>query len=81
MTTPIPRPGAHLPGQTTRSDSAASVDPEAIHAQVDGLLSKLGDVIAEPEDQHGSSVIPRKAHLLEQAHEVLVEALSTVDKV
>lgn len=81
MTTPIPRPGAHLPGQTSHSDNSVSVDPADIHAEVDGLLSKLGDVIAEPEDQHGSSVIPRKAHILEQAHDVLVQALSTVDKV
>ncbi|NLE79749.1 MAG: hypothetical protein GX610_09220 [Rhodococcus sp.] len=81
MTTPIPRPGAHLPGQTNSYEKAVSVEPAEIHAEVDGLLSTLGDVMPSPEDQHGAGVIPRKAHILEKAHDVLVQALATVDKV
>lgn len=81
MSTPIPRPGSHLPGQTNNSEGATTVDPAHIHAEVDGLLSTLGDVTPEPDDQHGSGVIPRKAHILEKAHDVLVQALATVDKV
>ncbi|WP_070378693.1 hypothetical protein [Rhodococcus sp. WMMA185] len=75
MSTPIPRPGSHLPGP------AQSVDPEKIHAEVEGLLSRLETVEPDPGDEHGIGVIPRKAHILEKAHDVLVEALATVDKV
>ncbi|QQZ16414.1 MULTISPECIES: hypothetical protein [Rhodococcus] len=75
MSTPIPRPGAHLPGPPQ------SVDPETIHTEVDGLLLRLGAVEPDPDDEHGVGVIPRKAHLLEKAHDVLVEALATVDKI
>ncbi|MDI9978356.1 hypothetical protein [Rhodococcus sp. IEGM 1307] len=75
MSTPILRPGAHLPGPPQ------SVDPETIHSEVDGLLSRLGAVEPDPDDEHGVGVIPRKAHLLEKAHDVLVEALATVDKI
>lgn len=81
MSTPIPRPGAHLPGQSNSSDSAACVDPAEIHAEVDGLLSRLEDVVPESDDQHASGVIPHKAQILEKAHDVLVQALATVDKV
>jgi len=44
-------------------------------------LSRLGAVEPDPDDEHGVGVIPRKAHLLEKAHDVLVEALATVDKI
>jgi hypothetical protein len=75
MSTPIPRPGAHLPGPTP------IVDPEKISAEVDGLLTRLHAVEPDPEDPHGVGVIPKKAHLLEKAHDVLVEALAAVDKI
>lgn len=75
MSTPIPRPGSHLPGPTQ------TVDPEEIHAEVDGLLSRLGAVEPDPADEHGVGIIPRQAHLLEKAHDVLVQALATVDKI
>jgi hypothetical protein len=45
------------------------------------LLSRLGAVEPDQDDEHGVGVIPRKAHLLEKAHDVLVEALATVDKI
>jgi hypothetical protein len=48
---------------------------------VDGLLTRLHAVEPDPEDPHGVGVIPKKAHLLEKAHDVLVEALAAVDKI
>ncbi|MDV6269630.1 MULTISPECIES: hypothetical protein [Rhodococcus] len=41
----------------------------------------LGQLDQDPNDQHGAGVIPHKAQLLEQAHEVLVQALASVDRV
>ncbi|TQF68203.1 hypothetical protein FK531_13875 [Rhodococcus spelaei] len=74
MNTPIPLPGAHLPGPPQ------TVDPDKIHAEVDELLAGLGAVGAG-EDPHGHDRIPRQAHILERAHDVLVQALATVDKI
>lgn len=75
MTTPVPRPGEHLAGPPK------TVDPDQIHAEVDGLLSRLGGLHPDPDDHHGVGVIPQKTQILETAHEVLVQALATVDKI
>ncbi|MFE3292815.1 hypothetical protein [Rhodococcus sp. NPDC059234] len=75
MNTPIPRPGAHLPGPPQM------VDPDKIHAEVDELLAGLGALGAGEDDPHGHGQIPRQAHILERAHDVLVQALATVDKI
>lgn len=79
MSTPTPHPGntsngSPLPGPRP------SVDPERIRSDVDGLLARLGGIEQDPNDQHAAGVIPQKAHILEQAHEVLVQALASVDR-
>ena len=57
-----------LPGQHVRAGTESSADPRQIKADVDGLLGRLG----------GASDV---AQILEQAHDVLVRALATVDKI
>lgn len=71
MSTPTPKPGQHLPGPPT------TVDPQQIHAEVDELLAGLSAI--DPQDGHHA--ITRQAQILERAHDVLVRALDTVDKV
>lgn len=68
MSTPTPKPGQHLPGPLPH------VDPMQIHVEVDELLAGL-DQTADHQ------AIPRQAHILERAHDVLVQALATVDKI
>lgn len=46
---------------------------------MDGLLTRARDAAGDGHDPAGA--ISRQALLLEQAHDVLVRALSTVDKV
>lgn len=80
MSTPISNnkntsPGTGVPGPSR------GVDPERIRSDVDALLVSLGQLDQDPNDQHGAGVIPHKAQLLEQAHEVLVQALASVDRV
>lgn len=75
MSTSIPRPGQHLPG------SAPGIEPDRIHVEVDGLLTRARDAASTGGDQDPAVAISRQAQLLEQAHDVLVQALSTVDKV
>lgn len=57
-----------LPGQHLHAATESLADPRQLKADVDGLLSRLG----------GSS---DPAQILEQAHDVLVRALATVDKI
>lgn len=75
MSASIPFPGQHLADTSGASISAA--EPSAVHAEVDGLLAQLSAV-------QGSGVahdrLERDAQLLDRAHDVLVQALSTVDK-
>ncbi|MFE3446178.1 hypothetical protein ACFXNW_24380 [Nocardia sp. NPDC059180] len=91
MSTPTPRPhipgprpgaplpGQHLPGAQGRPEPA---DPARIRTEIDALLGELtvrtGTVDA---DTDSGTDITRRAHILEQAHEVLVQALATVDKI
>jgi hypothetical protein len=65
----IPLPGQHLP------QSVEPADPEAVRAEVAELLAGLSGA--------GGSVPPigARARILEQAHDVLVRALGTVDKI
>lgn len=72
MSTSIPRPGEHLPG--TRS----AVDPDHVHGAVDRLLAGITDAGAAGDP---AETLSRQTQLLEQAHDVLVDALSTVDKI
>lgn len=71
----MPVPGQHLPG----ANQAEFADPEKVRAEVDALLSEL---TAGARDSSGEGTdITRRARILEQAHEVLVQALATVDKI
>lgn len=72
MSTPIPRPGEHRPGLST------AVDPGRIHTDVDALLAKCRDIESDPDP---AAAMTRRADLLDHAHDVLVHALSTVDKI
>ncbi|MEV6140449.1 hypothetical protein AB0L63_31295 [Nocardia sp. NPDC051990] len=80
-----PLPGQHLPGGPGRLEPA---DPMRIRAEVDGLLAELdarpawtGSAAPPPTDSDSGADITRRARILEQAHEVLVQALATVDKI
>ncbi|WP_433724653.1 hypothetical protein ACQP0C_27940 [Nocardia sp. CA-129566] len=81
-----PLPGQHLPGAQGRQEPA---DPAKIRAEIDGLLAELDArptwtaVAATPPttDSDSGADITRRARILEQAHEVLVQALATVDKI
>ncbi|MEV0246993.1 hypothetical protein AB0H76_10440 [Nocardia sp. NPDC050712] len=87
MSTPIhrpsvPLPGQHLAGAQGRPETA---DPVQIRAEIDSLLAEL-EVRSDVYDSAATSAesgvdIARRAHILEQAHEVLVQALATVDKI
>ncbi|GAD82415.1 hypothetical protein [Nocardia asteroides] len=77
----MPLPGSHLPGGQARPEPA---DPNRITAEVDALLAELGPartVTGPAESTETGADITRRARILEQAHEVLVEALATVDKI
>ena len=68
--TPAPLPGQHPPGATL-------ADPQQVRAEVDGLLARL----AEHTDPDPATSIAHRAEVLEQAHEVLVAALASLDKI
>ncbi|WP_280424990.1 hypothetical protein [Nocardia carnea] len=77
----VPLPGQHLPGAAGHGDLA---DPEKIRAEVRELLAELAGRPAgggAPGDESAGTDLARRAHILEQAHEVLVQALATVDKI
>jgi hypothetical protein len=70
MSTSIPLPGQHRPHE----QSGPEVDPSAVVAEVDRLLDRLPSDGAAPMD------LNVQAQILERAHDVLVQALSSVDK-
>ncbi|APE34277.1 hypothetical protein BOX37_10275 [Nocardia mangyaensis] len=77
----MPVPGSHLPGAAARQEPA---DPNRIRAEVAGLLAELGPPTAgssPAENTETGADITRRARILEQAHDVLVDALATVDKI
>ena len=79
MSAPIPRPGEHLPGPSP------TLDPDAVVAEVERLLSEVDDPspvesTLDAQDPHGLESIHRQARILDRAHQVLVDALSAVDK-
>ncbi|GGL45242.1 hypothetical protein [Nocardia jinanensis] len=89
MTTPTPRPntpgtarpGVPLPGRHLPGEPA---DPDRIRAEVRELLAELGTAPNSGDTAGDASVgtdLARRAHILDQAHEVLVQALATVDKI
>ncbi|MFE2999468.1 hypothetical protein ACFXG4_31250 [Nocardia sp. NPDC059246] len=75
-------PGQHLPGANQEF-----ADPERVQAEVAALLAELSAGAPNPGFPGAPSVhsegtdIVRRAKILEQAHEVLVQALATVDKI
>ncbi|WP_280268864.1 hypothetical protein [Nocardia wallacei] len=90
-----PRPGVPLPGQhLAGANPAEFADPEQVRTEIDALLSELtagargslaaelhGEAPAEAASAAAGTDITRRARILEQAHEVLVQALATVDKI
>jgi hypothetical protein len=60
-----------------------SIDPEQIRNQVAALLAELPDIATESTDPDGVDDvnIDDVARRLEQAHDVLVQALESVEKV
>ncbi|MEU7766621.1 hypothetical protein AB0B25_16010 [Nocardia sp. NPDC049190] len=94
MTTPMPRPngprpGAPLPGQHLlgAQGRAELADQGRIRSEVDSLLAELdgrtarGGVDVPADSAESGADITRRARILEQAHDVLVQALATVDKI
>ncbi|PXX52232.1 hypothetical protein DFR70_13410 [Nocardia tenerifensis] len=77
-----PLPGQHLPGAQGRTEPA---DPARIRDEIDGLLAELTTRTTWPgspaESADSGTDITRRARILEQAHDVLVQALATVDKI
>ncbi|GGK32289.1 hypothetical protein GCM10011591_00050 [Nocardia camponoti] len=71
-------PGSHLPGNQAHPQPA---DPVAIKAEVDALLAELRASAGAADGAEAGVDITRRARILEQAHEVLVDALATVDKI
>ncbi|WP_280362444.1 hypothetical protein [Nocardia wallacei] len=87
-----PRPGVPLPGQHVGGANPAEfADPEQVRTEIDALLAELsagarssesaGLAAALPTSANAGTDITRRARILEQAHEVLVQALATVDKI
>ncbi|MGV9414915.1 hypothetical protein ACWDOP_33880 [Nocardia sp. NPDC003693] len=74
-----PRPGAPLPGQHLPGTNQEFADPQRVRAEVDALLAELS-AGARESTAEGTDIV-RRARILEQAHDVLVQALATVDKV
>ncbi|AYJ49879.1 hypothetical protein [Rhodococcus sp. P1Y] len=70
MSTSIPLPGQHRPHEA----ATPAVDPSAVEAEVDRLLDRL------PGDGDAPMDLTVQAQILERAHDVLVQALSSVDK-
>lgn len=79
MSTSIPLPGQHRPSGTGDESSA---DPDTVKAEVASLLSQVTIASSGHEEPEAvdSDALARDASLLDRAHEVLVRALSTVDK-
>ncbi|MGV8875627.1 MAG: hypothetical protein ACOH2Q_24100 [Rhodococcus sp. (in: high G+C Gram-positive bacteria)] len=77
MSTSIPLPGQHRPSSAGDESSA---DPDSIRAEVISLLSRLTIGSTGEAEAVDSDALSRDAGLLDRAHEVLVSALTTVDK-
>ncbi|BAW06085.1 hypothetical protein KP696_29060 [Nocardia seriolae] len=75
----MPLPGQHLAGANQEF-----ADPERVKVEVDALLAELSAGAPNPGapsvHSEGTDIV-RRAKILEQAHDVLVQALATVDKI
>jgi len=84
---PAPRSGVPLPGQHL-PEAVEPADPDRIRADIRELLAELdmprthdsANASERGDDTEGTD-LSRRAHILEQAHDVLVQALATVDKI
>ncbi|WP_194853088.1 hypothetical protein [Nocardia sp. SYP-A9097] len=76
---PGPPPGMPLPGQHLAGANQEFADPARVRADVDALLAELS-AGARDSASDGTDMV-RRAKILEQAHDVLVQALATVDKI
>lgn len=80
-----PRPGVPLPGQHPGAHGRPEpADPDRIRGEVDSLLAELdrpGRAAPAADSAEAGVDITRRARILEQAHDVLVQALATVDKI
>ncbi|MEV0298272.1 hypothetical protein [Nocardia sp. NPDC050710] len=78
----VPLPGQHLSGAPGRPEPA---DPARIRSEIDALLAELDSrshwVNPAADSTESGADITRRARILEQAHDVLVQALATVDKI
>ncbi len=79
MPAPGPRPGVPLPGQHLPGANQEFADPQTVQAEVDALLAELTAGARDSTD--AGTDLMRRAKILEQAHDVLVQALATVDKI
>ncbi|WP_157762285.1 hypothetical protein [Nocardia yamanashiensis] len=79
MPAPGPRPGVPLPGQHLAGANQEFADPQRVQAEVDALLAELAAGARDSAD--AGTDLMRRAKILEQAHDVLVQALATVDKI
>ncbi|NIL88552.1 hypothetical protein RhoFasSB10_00838 [Rhodococcus fascians] len=79
MSASIPLPGQHRPNAAGEQSSA---DPDSIRAEVSSLLAQLtiGSEADPDSEAVDSDALARDASVLDRAHEVLVRALTTVDK-
>ncbi|WP_232850854.1 hypothetical protein [Nocardia acididurans] len=68
-----------MPGQHFAGANQEFADPERIRADVDALLAELA-AGARDSVSDGTDIV-RRARILEQAHDVLVQGLATVDKI
>ncbi|MEU3476322.1 hypothetical protein CH272_19175 [Rhodococcus sp. 05-340-1] len=79
MSASIPLPGQHRP---SGAGDESSADPDTVRTEVSSLLNQL--TIESTDDGESEAVdsdaLARDASLLDRAHEVLVRALTTVDK-
>ncbi|MFR9752542.1 hypothetical protein ACL02S_16110 [Nocardia sp. 004] len=74
----IPLPGQHLSGVQGHPEPA---DPDRIRSEVAALLAEMDSLQSGAVSAESGVDITRRARVLEQAHEVLVQALATVDKI
>lgn len=57
-----------------------NTDPQQIRAQVDAVLGQLPTIDAEAADHTETSDIDAVGRRLEEAHQILVDALESVEK-
>ena len=80
MSTPTPHPETRVTDLRCPGHVLPSIRNAYVLTSTVGWRASAG-IEQDPNDQHGAGVIPQKAHILEQAHEVLVQALASVDRV